>query len=145
MIRPAAHSNDLTDAAAWKLAQDVRYEDAQGTMDFHKGIAKRSGEVASLIDATGKAWGISQGDLDLDGDDDVVVLVRLDRRGAPARWELAYLRNQNGTLFNTQTVPLPGSDGFASIDVIGNGITLVPVTPGPNVHASYTGGNLSVE
>lgn len=145
MIRPAAHGHDLTPAEAWKLAQDVRYEDARGTLDFHKGVAKRAGEVASLVDATGKPWGISQGDLNLDGDDDVVVLVRLDRRGSPTRWELAYLRNQDGTLFNTQTVPLPGAEGFASVDVVGSGVTLVPLVPGANVHVSYTGGTLSVE
>lgn len=144
-VQPAAHSNDLTAAQAWKLIQDVRFQDASGTLDFKNGIARRPGEVASLVDSKGEPWGTAQGDLDMDGADDVVVLFRMDRRSGPPVWNLALLRNQNGRLFNNHTVKLPSAEGFANITVKGNQVTLVPVAGGAIVHASYSGGSFSVD
>ncbi|MBK9579824.1 MAG: hypothetical protein IPK50_16615 [Fibrobacterota bacterium] len=144
-IQPPAHRNDLTAAQAWIKAQEVRYQDGAGSLDFKNGIARRPGEVASLMDSKGAPWGIAQGDVDMDGADDVVVVIRVDARNKPVVWKLALLRNQNGRLFNNHTVPLPGTDGFTNITVNGNQVTLVPVAGGANVHASYSGGSFSVD
>jgi hypothetical protein len=80
----------------------------------------------------------------MDGSDDAVVLVRLDKAGAEPRWELAFLRNQDGRLFNTQTVPLPGSEGYRDVDIQGSAVVLVPEVNGPNVLLSYSGGELAL-
>ena len=144
-VQPAAHRQDLTAAQAWIQAQDVRYQDGAGSLDFKKGVARRPGQVASLVDSKGTPWGIAQGDLDMDGSDDVVVVIRMDGRNAPVVWKLALLRNQNGRLFNNHTVTLPGTEGFASLAVTGNAVTLIPLAGGANVHVNYSGGSFRVE
>lgn len=144
-VQPAAHRFDLTAAQAWKAALEVRYEDSKGSVEFKKGVARRGGAVASLVDSKGEPWGITQGDLDMDGSDDVVVLWREDRANNPPTWKLALLRNQKGVLYNNHTVDLPSGDGFTNLAVEGNTVTLIPLAGGSNVHVSYSGGGFSVD
>lgn len=123
----------------------MRYQDSQGSLEFKKGVARRGGAIASLVDSKGEPWGITQGDLDMDGSDDVVVLWREDRANTPPAWKLALLRNQKGVLFNNHTVTLPSGDGYTNMAVNGNTVTLVPLAGGENVRASYSGGSFSAD
>ncbi|HOX53454.1 MAG TPA: hypothetical protein PKY05_18385, partial [Fibrobacteria bacterium] len=145
IAQPAAHRNDLTPAQAWTAAQSVRYQDQGGSFEFAKGVARRGSAIASLVDSKRVPWGIAQGDLDMDGADDVVVLWREDRANTPPAWKLSLLRNQNGTLFNNHTVELPSGDGYGNMAIEGNTVTLVPVSGGANIHASYSGGSFNVD
>ena len=122
----------------------IEFQDKYGAWTFLNGVGRNGNFLASLVDSAGKPWGLSVGDLDLDGSDDAVILVRLDRAGSDPRWELAYLRNQAGRLFNTQTVLLPGSDGYRDVDIQGGAVVLVPQNGGPTVQLSYSGGELTL-
>jgi hypothetical protein len=141
-IRMPAVGRNLTSAVALGQVPGIEFQDRTCTWMFKKGIGRCGTSVASLSDSAGKPWGLTVGDLDLDGSDDAVFLVRMDRAGSDPRWELAYLHNQAGRLFNTHTVDLPGSDGYRDVDIQGNAVILVPEAGGPNVMLSYSGGEL---
>jgi hypothetical protein len=143
-IRTPAVGRNLTTAEVLRQLPAIEFQDKQSTWTFHNGIGRCGTALASLVDSAGKPWGLSVGDLDMDGSDDAVVLVRLDKAGAEPRWELAFLRNQDGRLFNTQTVPLPGSEGYRDVDIQGSAVVLVPEVNGPNVLLSYSGGELAL-
>lgn len=143
-VRQPAVGRNLSTAQAMSQFSTIEFRDSRGAWSFQNGIARHGGGLASLVDSAGKPWALAIGDLDMDGSDDAVVVVRLDKPGDDTRWELAFLRNQNGRLFNTQTVALPGIGGFMDVAIEGNTVTLVPVDPGPNVFASYSGGEFSV-
>ena len=143
-IRAPEVGRNLTTAQALKEVPGIEFQDKRCTWMFRNGIGRCPSAVASLVDSAGRPWGISIGDLDLDGSDDAVVLVRMDRAGSEPSWELAYLRNEQGHLFNTHTVVLPGSEGFRDVDIQDGAVTLVPVAGGPNVMLSYSGGSLNL-
>ena len=143
-IREPAVGRNLTTALVLEQMSGIEFQDKQCSWRFRNGVGRCGNRLASFVDSAGKPWGLSVGDLDLDGSDDAVVLVRLDRAGAEPRWELAYLRNQAGRLFNTQTVVLPGSDGYRDVDIQGSAVVLVPQDGGPNVLMSYSGGELTL-
>lgn len=143
-IRTPASGRNLTVAEALRQIPGIEFQDRRCTWKFHNGLGRCGSSLASLVDSAGKPWGISVGDLDLDGSDDAVVVVRLDRAGEETRWELVFLRNQEGRLFNTHTVALPGHDGFRDVDIEGNAVLLVPEAGGPNVSLYYSGGELTL-
>lgn len=143
-IRAAAHAHNLSRRQAWAMMSTIQFRDDHGSWTFNHGVARQGGILASLVDSAGKPWGFAQGDLDLDGEDDAMVVIRLDQKSKETRWELAFLRNSNGILFNTQTVDLPGTSGYRDAAVTGSSLVLVPET-GPNVHVTYSGGGLSVQ
>ena len=143
-IRLPAVGRNLSPGLVMSQISAIEFRDARGAWSFQNGIARHGGGLVSLVDSAGKPWALAIGDLDMDGSDDAVVVLRLDRAGEDTRWELAFLRNQGGRLFNTQTVALPGIGGFIDAAIEGNTVTLVPVDAGPNVFASYSGGEFSV-
>ena len=142
--RLPALGRNLTARDALGQVPSIRFQDERGSWNFRDGIARRGAAVASVLDSAGKPWGIAAGDLDLDGSDDAVVLVRLDKNGAEPVWKLANLRTQGGTLFNTQTIVLPGHGGYRDVAIQGNAAVLVPEIAGPAVRVSYSGGRLSI-
>ena len=143
-VRMPAEGRTISESEAIRQVPGIEFSDPRGTWTFRNGLARVAGGLESWVDSAGKPWALGIGDLDLDGSDYVVLLVRWDKAGSDTKWELAYLRNQGGRLFNTQTIDLPGSAGFREVVVDGSSVTLVPVDPGPNVFAGYSGGRLAL-
>jgi hypothetical protein len=143
-IRAPAVGRNLTAAKVAAQVSGIEFEDDQGKWTFKNGVGKRGSAYASWVDSAGKPWGLSIGDVDMDGADDAVLLVRMDQAGREPSWELAFLKNQAGVLYDIQTVDLPGSRGYRDVDIQGNSVILVPEGGGPNVELGFAGGALSL-
>lgn len=112
------------------------------TFRLVRGIHRDRDGITTVRDAAGKYWGEAIGDLNMDGSDDAVLLLRTDKAEGAVVWDLAYLPNREGRLHNVQTVRLPGDLGFGEVVIEGSGVLLTPVHDGPNVHLGYIGGEL---
>jgi hypothetical protein len=143
-IRAPAVGRNLTAAKVVSQISGIEFEDEQGKWTFRNGVGKRGSAYASWVDSAGKPWGLAVGDVDMDGSDDAVLLVRMDQVGRDPSWELAFLKNQEGVLYDIQTVALPGSNGYRDVDIQGNSVVLVPEGGGPNVELGFSGGALSI-
>ena len=143
-VRMPAPGRRLTESDVRSQIPSIEFAGGRGSWTFRRGVGRLGGSAASWVDSAGRPWGVAVGDLDLDGSDDALLLVRWDRAGVPPSWELAFLRNQDGRLFNTQTISLPGADGFRELSMSGNSATLVPVAPGPPLTVTYSGGALTL-
>jgi len=143
-IRAPAVGRNLTAAKVVSQISGIEFEDDQGKWTFRNGVGKRGSAYASWVDSAGKPWGLAVGDVDMDGADDAVLLVRMDQAGREPSWELAFLKNQEGVLYDIQTVALPGSRGYSDVDIQGNSVVLVPEGGGPNVELGFSGGALSL-
>jgi hypothetical protein len=143
-IRAPAVGRNLTAAKVVSQISGIEFEDEQGKWTFRNGVGKRGAAYASWVDSAGKPWGLAVGDVDMDGADDAVLLVRMDQAGRDPSWELAFLKNQAGVLYDIQTVALPGSNGYRDVDIQGNSVVLVPEGGGPNVELGFSGGALSL-
>jgi len=115
-----------------------------GRRDFRlvRGVHGDRSGITTARDSSGRFWGRAIGDLNMDGSDDAVLLLRTDMPEGTVVWDLAYLPNRDGRLHNVQTVRLPGDLGFGDVVVEGSEVILTPVQDGPNVHLGYSGGEL---
>lgn len=100
--------------------------------------------LTSVRDSSGRFWGLAIGDLNMDGSDDAVLVLRTDKGHGSVAWDLAYLPNRSGRLFNVQTVMLPGDLGFGDVVIEGPEVILTPAQSGPNVHLDYSGAELTL-
>ena len=85
-VRMPAIGRNLTSAEALRQISGIEFQDGTCTWMFKNGVGRCGSSLASLVDSAGKPWGLTVGDLDLDGSDDAVVLVRFDRAGSDPRW-----------------------------------------------------------
>jgi len=107
-----------------------------------KGVHRDRSGITTVRDSTGRFWGAAIGDLNMDGADDAVLLLRTDGAEGAVVWDLAYMSNRGGRLHNVQTIRLPGDLGFGDVVIEGSEVVLTPAQEGPNVHLGYSGGEL---
>ena len=143
VIHQKAPGRFLTIAELEKQIPSITFEAAGRSFRFVGDIYRDRSGITSLRDSSRALWAAAIGDLNMDGSDDAVLLLRTDRPGT-VLWDLAYLPNRSGKLANVQTVRLPGDDGYREAVIEGSSVVLVPETDGPNLHLSYSGGQLEL-
>jgi len=143
LIRQKEPGRFLTQAAIEGQLDEITFQARGRSFHFRKALFHDKAGITSLRDSSGKFWGVAIGDLNMDGNDDAVLILRTDRANSTPQWDLAYLPNRQGRLYNVQTLPLQGDQGFRDVVIEGPGVLLVPVAEGRNVHIGYAGGELS--
>lgn len=141
-VRPKAAGRFLTKSDIDSQLAAIDFGIGRKTFRLVRGIHRDRDGITTVRDAAGRYWGESIGDLNMDGSDDAVLLLRTDMAEGAVVWDLAYLPNRDGRLHNVQTVRLPGDVGFGEVVIEGSGVLLTPVHDGPNVHLGYIGGEL---
>lgn len=144
VIREKATGRFLTRSDIDSQLARIDFTADRRTFRLVRGIHRDRSGITTVRDSAGRYWGEAIGDLNMDGSDDAVLLLRTDKPGGAVVWDLAYLPNREGRLHNVQTVRLPGDLGFGDVVIEGSGILLTPVQDGPNVHLGYIGGELSL-
>lgn len=143
VIHQKAPGRFLTAGDVERQIPDITFEAAGRSFKFLGSLYRDRSGVTTLRDSARALWGVGIGDLNMDGSDDAVLLLRTDKPGSVV-WDLAYLPNRGGKLANVQTVRLPGDQGYREVVVEGSTVILVPETEGGNVHLGYSGGELSI-
>ncbi len=143
VIHQKAPGRFLTATDVERQIPDITFQAAGRSFKFAGSLYRDRSGITSLRDSARVLWGVGIGDLNMDGSDDAVLLLRTDKPGSVV-WDLAYLPNRGGKLANVQTVRLPGDQGYREVVVEGSTVILVPEAEGGNVHLGYSGGELSV-
>lgn len=143
VVHQKAPGRFLTAAEVERQIPDITFEAAGRSFKFTGSLYRDRAGVTTLRDSARALWGVGIGDLNMDGSDDAVLLLRTDKPGSVI-WDLAYLPNRSGRLANVQTVRLPGDQGYREVVVEGSTVILVPEAEGGNLHLGYSGGELSI-
>lgn len=143
VIHQKAPGRFLTANEVERQIPEITFQAAGRSFKFIGSLYRDRSGVTSLRDSAKVLWGVGIGDLNMDGSDDAVLLLRTDKPGSVV-WDLAYLPNRGGKLANVQTVRLPGDQGYREVVVEGSTVILVPEAEGGNVHLGYSGGELSI-
>lgn len=141
-VREKAAGRFLTESVVTEQLDAIDFSAGGRTFRLSRGLHRDRGGIVSAVDSSGRPWGVAVGDLNMDGSDDAVVLLRADKPMGVVVWDLAYLPNRNGRLHNVQTIRLPGDEGFGEVVIEGSGVLLTPANEGHNVHLGYIGGEL---
>lgn len=142
MVREKEPGRFLTESVIETQLPDIDFTIGRSSFRLVRGIHRDRSGIVTARDSAGRFWGVAIGDLNMDGTDDAVLLLRTDKPGGETTWDLAYLPNREGRLHDVQTVRLPGDLGYGDVAIEGSEVLLVPVDEGPNVHLSYSGGEL---
>ncbi len=143
VVHQKAPGRFLTTAELERQIPEITFQAAGRSFRFLGSLYRDRSGVTSLRDSAKALWGVAIGDLNMDGSDDAVLLLRTDKPGS-VEWDLAYLPNRGGKLANVQTVRLPGDQGYREVVVEGSSVVLVPESEGGNLYLGYSGGELSI-
>ncbi len=141
-IRVKASGRFLTPEATMAQLSEITFRAQGRNFQFKNALFRDSKGITSARDSSGKSWGLAIGDLNMDGSDDAVILLRTDLPEGTVLWDLTYLPNRSGRLYNVQTVALPSDQGVRDLVIEGSTIIVVPAIDGPNIHLVYSGGRL---
>jgi hypothetical protein len=142
IIREKASGRFLTDSDIGTQIPGIDFSIGHRDFRLVGGVHRDRSGITTVRDSSGRFWGKAIGDLNMDGSDDAVLLLRTDRPEGEVTWDLAYLANRDGGLHDVQTVRLPGDLGFRDVVIEGSEVILTPIQDGPNVHLGYSGGEL---
>jgi hypothetical protein len=143
-IRQKEPGRFLTLAVLESQIDEITFQARGRSFRFRKGLFHDKAGITSLRDSSGQLWASAIGDINMDGNDDAVLLLRTDRAGAAPQWDLAYLPNRAGRLYNVQTLALPGDQSYREAAIQGASVMLVPAIDGRNVHIGYSGGEIAL-
>lgn len=129
----------LDNGLALKLAANMLLSVPEGWIEFHHGRAVDHGRNLTLWDSSERPWGVSLTDLDQDGDDDALFLVRSLRR-TDTTWILAVTVRREGKLQCIQSIRLPVT-GVPTLESTQGGV-LVMTESGTPILYGWVGGEL---
>ena len=113
----------LTSQSALSQASEMLLSTPDGWAEFHKGRAVSRGRNLTILDERESPWGLAITDLDQDGAEDAILVVRSTSR-SDTSWILAILTDHAGKLQCVQSIPLSGIDGVASLEATQGGVLL---------------------